>query len=85
MTSPDRLRAKIPRMKHTSDVDLVPCGSNDGPASAPDDSLVREFQLFLREEKRWWLAPLLSVLLLLSTLIVFAEGSAIAPFIYTLF
>lgn len=62
-------------MKHTS----------DDPACGTDDSLAREFLLFLREEKRWWLAPLLSVLLLLSTVIVFAEGSAIAPFLYTLF
>ena len=50
-----------------------------------EDSLVREFVLFLREEKRWWLAPLVATLALLSTIVVFAEGSAIAPFIYTIF
>ena len=44
-----------------------------------------EFWLFLRERKKWWLAPILLVLGILSLLIVFTEGSAIAPFIYTLF
>lgn len=49
------------------------------------DSLLAEFMLFLKEEKKWWLAPLVIVLLLLSAVIIFAEGSAIAPFIYTIF
>jgi hypothetical protein len=48
-------------------------------------SLFVEFWLFMRERKKWWLAPILVVLLLLSTLIVLTQGSAIAPFIYTLF
>ncbi len=49
------------------------------------DSIFSEFFLFLKEEKKWWLAPLITVLLLLSAVILFAEGSAIAPFIYTIF
>jgi hypothetical protein len=49
------------------------------------DSIFGEFILFLKEEKKWWLAPLVVVLLLLSAIIMFAEGSAIAPFIYTIF
>ena len=49
------------------------------------DSIFPEFFLFLKEEKKWWLAPLITVLLLLSAVILFAEGSAIAPFIYTIF
>jgi hypothetical protein len=49
------------------------------------DSIFSEFLLFLKEEKKWWLAPLVIVLLLLSVVIIFAEGSAIAPFIYTIF
>jgi len=49
------------------------------------DSLFGEFWLFLKEEKKWWLAPLVFVLLALGAIIVFAEGSAIAPFIYTIF
>lgn len=40
---------------------------------------------FLRERKKYWLAPLIITLVLLGALIVFTQGSAIAPFIYTLF
>ena len=40
---------------------------------------------FLRVRKRWWLAPIMILLLLLSALVVMTQGSAIAPFIYTLF
>lgn len=40
---------------------------------------------FLRVRKKWWLAPIVIVLLLLGLLIVLTQGSAIAPFIYTLF
>jgi hypothetical protein len=39
----------------------------------------------LRERKRWWLAPIVIFLLLLGALLVFAKGSALAPFIYSLF
>jgi len=40
---------------------------------------------FLKERKKFWLLPIILVLLLLGALIVFTQGSAIAPFIYTLF
>ena len=40
---------------------------------------------FMRERKKFWLMPAVVVLLLLGVLIVFAQSSAIAPFIYTLF
>jgi len=40
---------------------------------------------FLRYRKKYWLMPIVLVLLLLGGLIVFAQGSAVAPFIYTLF
>ena len=40
---------------------------------------------FLRVRKKWWLTPIVVFLLLLSLLIVLTEGSALAPFIYTLF
>ncbi len=52
---------------------------------AENASVFSEFWLFLKEEKKWWLAPLIVVLLGLGTVIVFAEGSAIAPFIYSIF
>ena len=48
-------------------------------------SLVFELWEFLRHEKKWWLTPIVVVLLLLSLIIVFAESSALSPFIYTLF
>ena len=40
---------------------------------------------FMRVRKKFWLAPIIVVLLLLSILIVLAEGTAVAPFVYTLF
>jgi hypothetical protein len=39
----------------------------------------------MRVRKKWWLAPILIVMLLLGALLVFAQGSALAPFIYTIF
>ena len=48
-------------------------------------SIIREFWLFLKVRKKWWLLPILLSLLLLGVLLVFAEGSVVAPFIYTLF
>jgi hypothetical protein len=48
-------------------------------------SVLRELWDFLRVRKKWWLGPVIVVLVLLSLLIVFAEGSALAPFIYALF
>lgn len=44
-----------------------------------------EFWTFLRERKKLWLAPVFVVLALFGVLIVLSQGSAIAPFIYTLF
>ncbi len=40
---------------------------------------------FMRERKKFWMAPIIIILVLLGVLIVLAEGSAVAPFIYTLF
>lgn len=48
-------------------------------------SIAKEFWLFLRVRKKWWLAPIIIFLFLLGALIIFTEGSAVAPFIYTLF
>ena len=47
--------------------------------------IVKEFVGFLLENKKWWLAPIFIVLGLLGVLPVLAKGSAVAPFIYTLF
>jgi len=48
-------------------------------------SIVTDFWQFVRERKKWWLLPMIVVLLLIGMLIVMTSGSAIAPFIYTLF
>jgi len=46
---------------------------------------VIELWAFMKERKKFWLLPILVVLLLFGTLIVLTQGSAVAPFIYTLF
>jgi hypothetical protein len=46
---------------------------------------VRELWLFLKTRKKWWLGPIIAALLLLALLMVASQGSAVAPFIYTLF
>jgi hypothetical protein len=48
-------------------------------------SFLSEFWTFLRVRKKYWLAPIIVVLLVFGGLIVLTAGSAIAPFIYTLF
>jgi hypothetical protein len=48
-------------------------------------SLLREFWAFMRVRKKWWLLPIIIVMLLVGSLLVFAQGSALAPFIYTIF
>ena len=47
--------------------------------------IIKEFWEFLKVRKKWWLMPIVIFLVLLGALIVFTEGSALAPFIYTLF
>lgn len=48
-------------------------------------SIISEFWDFLKTRKKWWLGPIVLVMLLMGLLIVFTEGSAVAPFVYTLF
>lgn len=48
-------------------------------------AIVKELWGFLRERKKWWLLPILAMLVLMAGLILLTEGSAIAPFIYALF
>ena len=48
-------------------------------------SILGEFWGFLRVRKKWWLAPVIVLLLTLGLILVVAEGSALAPFIYSLF
>ncbi len=46
---------------------------------------LKDLWAFMRERKKFWMAPIIFVLVVLGMLIVLAEGSAVAPFIYTLF
>ena len=46
---------------------------------------LKEFWTFLRTRKKYWLLPILLVMLIVGALLVLAQGSAVAPFIYTLF
>lgn len=48
-------------------------------------SIFGEFMSFLKERKKYWLMPIVVMLVLLSALIVMTQGSAVAPFIYALF
>jgi uncharacterized protein DUF5989 len=48
-------------------------------------SVAREFLAFMRVRKKWWLLPIIVVMVAVGALLVFAQGSVLAPFIYTLF
>jgi hypothetical protein len=48
-------------------------------------AILGEFWDFLKVRKKWWLAPIVIMLVLLGALILLTEGSAVAPFVYTLF
>jgi len=47
--------------------------------------LLKELLIFLKERKKLWLAPVVLVMIILGGLLIMAQGSVIAPFIYTLF
>lgn len=47
--------------------------------------LAKELWQFLRAQKKYWMAPIIIVLVLFGALMIFAQGSVVAPFIYTLF
>lgn len=48
-------------------------------------SLLLELWDFMRVRKKWWLLPIVIVMLLVGSLLIFAQGSVLAPFIYTIF
>ena len=50
-----------------------------------NSGLGSELWAYMKVRKKWWLAPILIVMLLLGALLIFAQGSALAPFIYTVF
>ena len=55
------------------------------PDSDSKFAILAELWNFLKTRKKWWLGPIFFIMLLFSMLIVLTEGSAVAPFIYTLF
>jgi len=48
-------------------------------------SFLKELWAFMRARKKFWLAPIILVMLVLGGILILAQGSAIAPFVYTLF
>lgn len=48
-------------------------------------TLMREFWAFMKARKKFWLLPIIVVMVMVGALLVFAQGSALAPFIYTIF
>jgi len=48
-------------------------------------SITSELWAFMRVRKKWWLFPIIVTMLLVGLLLIFAQGSALAPFIYTIF
>ena len=54
-------------------------------ASMGRGSVARELWAFMRVRKKWWLLPIIALMVLVGALLVFAQGSVLAPFIYTLF
>lgn len=46
---------------------------------------IKDLWGFMKERKKYWLVPMILILLLIGLLLVFSSGSAIAPFVYTLF
>jgi hypothetical protein len=48
-------------------------------------SLLKELFSYMKARKKWWLAPVILVLVLVGGLLVLAQGTAVAPFIYTVF
>jgi len=52
---------------------------------AENRSLLGELWMFLKERKAWWLVPIIVLLILVGTLIIFSQSSSVSPFIYALF
>jgi uncharacterized protein DUF5989 len=50
-----------------------------------NSGLAREIWSFMRVRKKWWLLPIIIVTVLLGALLIFAQGSVLAPFIYAIF
>jgi hypothetical protein len=77
---------RLRRLSSMSDYsDGVGGGKDTGMVKSGKLSILRELWDFMKVRKKWWLGPIVLLLLLLGMLLVFTQGSALAPFIYTLF
>jgi hypothetical protein len=47
--------------------------------------VIKDFSRFLNQNKKWWLVPIFLFLLFLGTLIIYSQGSVVAPFVYSFF
>ena len=72
-----------PRREDRSDAEVTRCDSFRGVVGR--FGIASELLQFFWERKLWWLTPMILLLLVFGFLIIFAQSSAIAPFIYTLF
>jgi hypothetical protein len=82
------LRLHAARPQHTGELSGATrkrAGKEKHGATLLMYDLLKDLWGFMKERKKFWLAPIIVVLLILGGLIVFAQGSAVAPFIYTLF
>jgi hypothetical protein len=66
-------------------VDLLSVGHKSLEKGVRSSGLTSQLWSYLRERKKWWLAPVIAVMVLVGALLIFAQGSALAPFIYTIF
>jgi hypothetical protein len=87
----DSLHLKLKPNLKSYWIDRTPAGPKLGSMKkilvkyGVDMSFLNEFWEFLRERKKFWLLPIILVLLLIGGLIVLTQGTAVAPFVYTLF
>jgi hypothetical protein len=68
----------VPLLAHKPNLSKINFESNMG-------SFIKEMWAFLRSRKKLWLAPIIAIMVILGALLIFAQGSVMAPFIYTLF
>ena len=69
----------------TTRIAVVSNDNFDAEAHMGSMSLISELWAFMKVRKKWWLLPIIVVMVLVGALLVFAQGSALAPFIYTIF
>lgn len=72
-------------MNREKEIPTMNSASDQGKKPVVEQSLLMEFVAFLGERKKYWLLPIVIIILLLGTLIALTSNPVIAPFIYTIF